>query len=62
MKTEIKTNGKIHIARLTAENIFEDSIIKAIHCYEAKATLQREVIEKDQPNPVYETLIITMEE
>lgn len=62
MKTEIKTNGKTHIVKITAENNFENTVISAIDCYKSKSQLQREDTPKDAANPIYQTLVITMEE
>ncbi len=65
MKTSIESDGKVHICRLTAENVFEQAAIDAISVFSAKAELSKDdsssrARDANDKTPKYDTLIIRM--
>jgi hypothetical protein len=65
MKTSIESDGKIHVCRLIAENVFEQAAIDAISVFRAKAELSKDdssskVRDANDKTPKYDTLVIRM--
>lgn len=69
MKSSIESNGKDHKVTLTAENVFEQSIINAVQVYQTKANIYKHdssetnLVKTDKPIiPKYDTLVIEMKD
>jgi hypothetical protein len=65
MKTKIESDGKVHVCRLIAENVFEQAAIDAICVFSSKAELSKDdsagkVRDANDKTPKYDTLVIRM--
>jgi hypothetical protein len=66
MKSSIESNGKEHKVILTAENVFEQSVINAVQVYQTKANIYKrdskalDISNKEPPK--YDQLVIEMKD